>query len=121
MAERYVHGFYTPDIFCALVIRASPIPMDDHDRRVIYTDMLRALTLFLADLDIGQAYSLSVLFHTKLSKLKVLSGMHPDLKNNDRAVVNTGRLDGIIQRLDGELFIYNQRVADGGKSDTVQP
>ncbi|TSD08161.1 MAG: hypothetical protein Greene07144_343 [Parcubacteria group bacterium Greene0714_4] len=58
MAERYIHGFYSPDVFCALVVRASVIPMDEHDKRVVYLDMLEALIKFLNSLQIGQAYSI---------------------------------------------------------------
>lgn len=120
MAERYIHGFYTPDIFCALIVRASKIPMDDHDKKVIYRDMLDSLTKFLANLKIGQMYSLSVLFRTALEDLHVMNEQRPDLRGKEGVMVITGRLDGLVHRLDEELFIYNQRVEDGGKSDTFQ-
>ena len=119
MPERYVHGFYSPDVFCILVLHTSRIPMDGHDRRVIYRDMLDSLVGFLETLEIGQAYHVHVAFHTKLSKLRVLREQHQEFKNNENIVVTTGRLQGIVERLDTELFIYNQLVAPDGKSDML--
>ena len=122
MAERYIHGFYSPEIFCTLIVRASKIPMDDYDKKIIYIDMFEALTGFLADLPIGQGYNVDVIFHTQLSRLHVMAKRHPDLAANEKAVVSTGRLQGYLQRLDEELFMYNQLVAnESDKSDTIKP
>lgn len=120
MAKRYTHGFYAPDIFCALIVRASHIPMDDHDRKIVYRDMLDSLTKFLTRLKIGEAYSLGVQFRTELSNLHVLCEQNPDLSKNKNVMVVTGRLDGVVQRLNEELFIYNQHVEDSEKSDTIR-
>ena len=119
MPERYVHGFYSPDVFCTLVLRTSRIPMDDHDRKVIYRDMLDSLVGFLEGLEIGQAYNVDVVFHTKVSKLHVLRKQYPEFSSNENMVVTTGRLHGIVERLDTELFTYNRLVAYGDKPDMV--
>ncbi len=96
--------------------------MDDHDKKVIYTDMFEALSGFLADLPIGQGYNVDVIFHTQLSRLHVMALRHPDLATNEKAVVSTGRLQGYLQRLDEELFMYNQLVAkESDTSDTIKP
>ncbi|TSD01705.1 MAG: hypothetical protein Greene101415_103 [Parcubacteria group bacterium Greene1014_15] len=122
MAERYIHGFYSPDVFCALVVRASVIPMDEHDKRVVYLDMLEALIKFLNSLQIGQAYSIDFRSHTLLSKLNLLSKQHPEHRNHKHASVNTAHMLGMLVRLDAELFIYNQLVKDeNDRSDTMQP
>ncbi len=94
--------------------------MDDHDKKVIYKDMLDTLKNFLTRLEIGKMYSLSVLFRTVLDDLHVLKEQRPDLRGKEGVMVIVGRLDGFVHRLDEEFFVYNQRVEDGGKSDTFQ-
>lgn len=122
MAERYIHGFYSPDVFCALVVRASVIPMDEQDKRIVHVDMLETLIKFLGGLQIGQPYTVDAKFRTLLSKLNVLSAQHPEHKGHKDASVITAHMSGTLVRLDAELFIYNQLVKDeNNKSDTMQP